>query len=111
MLLEKLPDFRPRVELRDVYKFMETAMDLPDKEDELERIRSRKAFESNILEGIKVEYSLGKDDDVGDEIAELAENAERHFTICGESNTDGDGDVLGKSGCHMGDDKGEKKRV
>lgn len=100
MLLEELPDFQPQVELRDVYKFKETEMHLPDKVDELERISKQKAFNSNILQHIKVESSFReeeKDDDDDMEIAESAVNAKKDFTICGESNVDGE-DLLGKSG-------------
>ena len=107
MLLEELPDFQPQVELRDVYKFKETEMHLPDKEDELERIRKQKAFNSNILQHIKVESSFReeKDDDDDMEIAKSAVNAKKDFMICGEPNTDGE-DLLGKSG----DEKGEAKK-
>ena len=55
VILEELSDFQPQVELRDVYKFKETAINLPDKENELERIRRQKALDSNIMEHIKVE--------------------------------------------------------
>ena len=95
MLLEELPDFQPQVELRDVYKFKETEMHLPDKVDELERISKQKAFNSNILQHIKVESSFReeeKDDDDDMEIAESAVNAKKDFT-----NVDGE-DLLGKSG-------------
>ena len=84
MLLEELSDFQPQVELRDVYKFYETAMSLPDKERELERIRSRKAFDSNVMERIKVESSSHEEEEDDDEdarIAELAANAKKNFTI------------------------------
>ena len=109
LLLEELSDFQPQVELRDVYKFNETAMSLPDKEGELKRIRSRKAFDSNVMERIKVESSSHEEEEDDDEdarIAELAANAKKNFTIWCESKTadiDGEGeDILGKSDYHKG---------
>jgi len=83
LLLEELSDFQPQVELRDVYKFYETAMSLPDKERELQRIKSRKAFGPNVMERIKVESSSHEeeDDDEDVRIAELAANAKKNFTI------------------------------
>jgi len=80
VILEELSDFQPQVELRDVYKFKETAINLPDKENELERIRRQKALDSNIMERIKVESSTHeeeKDDNDDIEIAELAVNLQR----------------------------------
>ena len=83
LLLEELSDFQPQVELRDVYKFYETAMSLPDKERELQRIKSRKAFGPNVMERIKVESSSHEDENVDEDvrIAELAANAKKNFTI------------------------------
>ena len=80
LVLESLSDFQPRVELRDVYLFEETALDLPDRESELDRIRRRKAIDPNTPEHIKVESSNNEGDE--DEIAELAENAESDFSMC-----------------------------
>ena len=75
-----------------MYLFEETALDLPDRESELDRIRRRKAIDPNTPEHIKVESSNNEGDE--DAIAELAENAEAEFSMCSY----GDDIHPGKSG-------------
>ena len=66
-----------------MYLFEETALDLPDRESELDRIRRRKAIDpnsANTPEHIKVESSNNEGDE--DEIVELAENSEADLSMC-----------------------------
>ena len=77
-----------------MYVFEATALDLPDRESELERIRRREAIDLNTPERIKVESSHEGNED---EIAELAGNAEDDFTV----SSHGD-DIPGKSGYSRG---------